>query len=311
MKNQFKEGDPIIVIGNICSVRTLVGLYGYITKIFTEKEAGGPGKPCISVEVFQNPDLPGHKPKFGHDWTACAIARPEDLVPMARSTISAFDKKLLRVEALKAKKQKENTERDPEEEKKLNDVVNSAIQRSKAVKARDKKVVAASKKMGQVFPRSGYVKRGDKSHFICYRSAEVQVADDEIRRYAVRENNKWTIKELARWTQARALVDESSFWSDCKECRDVVKEFDLDPYIDQFNNALRHQESRIYAKSGELRNKVLHLWNKSAEILSIEAMKDEDTSWGFPDKGEPTGFSIHYAFRRVIPIERFLHAHES
>lgn len=46
--NKFKEGDPVIVVGRICSIRTLVGLYGYITKVFTEKEAGGPGKPCLA-----------------------------------------------------------------------------------------------------------------------------------------------------------------------------------------------------------------------------------------------------------------------
>lgn len=311
MKHQFKEGDPIIVIGNICSVRTLVGLYGYITKIYSEKDAGGPGKPCITVEVFQNPDLPGKKPKFGHDWTAGAVARPQDLIPMGRSTISAFDQKLLRVEELKAKKKKEKADRKPEEEKLLNEVVKSAMQKSALGRRRDKLVVAASQKMGQVFPRSGFVKRGDKSQFLCYRTKEVQVADDEICRYAVRDNNRWTIKELARWTQARELVDQSSFWSPRQECRDVVKEFDLDPYADEFNNALRHQEGRLYAKNGELRNKILHLWNRGACILTIDDMKDETTCWGFPDEGEPAGFSIHYAFRRVIPIERFLQPDET
>ena len=281
----FKVGDPILVVGNISNIVTCVGRYGYITKFFPEEQEF-----CVKLL-----DHNSNEDRDNHTWTDSGKA--EDFIHLTDP------KALVRVKQLKEKDAKEMAEAVPDPKFEAFLKLMHSTEEVEANKLREQQIEEELKRIGPVFTLPGAIKRGDKSKYPAYRDPQVEKISSEIRMYAASDKDS-TITELARWRQGHAMVEQTSFWSPRQEVRDVVKELDLDPMIEEFNDALWHKSKKTYVETGKLRNAAIRIWNKGDTILYIQDMADKDTCWGpyTYNKTEPAGYLITHASRRKLPV---------
>jgi len=301
-KGRFKKGDPVYVIGGPGSLGSCVtGLYGYVMHVVTKRDKPAPEdiKRPYQVKVFSNPDKPAREGEFASDWTKVFSVGDREIVPLSQETTPGFAWRMERVKTLI----KNDSKPDPEFDKVMRGIFRRVEKDNLAQKARDKQVEEASVKMGDVFPDKAFLKRGDKSNFSSFYDPVPVAANKEMMIYASQESRNLTVEQMARWAQARNVVDRASLFSSRQECRDVVKEFDLDPFIEEFNCALRHKQEHLVVPNGKLRVAVMLLWNRSFDIMQISDIKG--SSCCGPDEG-PTGFVVYYAKRREIKIEHLI-----
>jgi len=290
--NSFKKGDPVCVVGNICTIKTCIGLFGYVTEVYENGE--------LYLSLLSKPTLEDPADKLeethGRFKTWGARAQPHNLQPLKDKDC------LARVAALK--EFVATNVRDP----KTAELVNSIIKKTSTPewvekrKQEEVEIAEETKRIGQVFTLPGDIKRGDKSNFPAYHDPVVEAISAELMRYAYVGPSKCTLTERARWKQCLQATDMASFWSGEQEVRDVVKEFDLDPMTDGYEYALWRKCSNEYAKAGELRTLIIKLWNKGANIHKIIDMEDKDTCWASYKSSKPAGFLVYYGFRRKLPM---------
>jgi len=154
----YKIGDPVLVVGRICTVKTCIGLFGYVSDIY----ASG----ALALSLLSHPTLEAKNDiraeKHGRFDTWHASAKPNDLRPLTDV------KQLARVEALKAHEMAApKRERDPRIE-----AVTAKYLSPEGIAKRKKDeadVAAETERIGQVFKLPGVIKRGDKSKFPAYR----------------------------------------------------------------------------------------------------------------------------------------------
>ncbi len=301
MTTSFSVGDPVLVIGRMCTVKTCVGLFGYIERVYTPEECGHKeDTPNLSIILLSYPSFDpddylskGSNEKHGHFDTWSGTARASDLAPLTNV------KHLARVAALKAKRAEEeaNKEDDPEWDAKLAEMTSpETMAKWKADRA---EVEAESARIGKVFPLPGAIKRGNKGGFPAYR--DIQQVTHELMGYAQRGPKGCTLTERARWGQCLEVTDQVSFWSPRQEVRDIVKELDLDPMASEHESALYRNHGREYVTNGGLRDVVIRLWNRGAIILYVQDMEGPDTCWASYKETEPKGYQVSYAFRRKLP----------
>ena len=288
----FEVGDPIIVLGRICSVSTCVGLFGYISNVWPED--GGK----LTVRLLRHPTLEDRSDiaaeKAGRFESSCYTALPGDLRRLTDS------ESLSRVAAFKLQQQAKDDRPSP--------AVTAIMERFASEEGRrtmreDREAVEAeNKRIGQVFTLPGAIKRGNKSNFPAFSDPTIQENSSELRGYAAAGPKNCTLEQRARWTQCLEATDSASFWSGQQEVRDLVRELDLDPMTDGHSSALWCRRGSVYAKVGDLRNAVIKLWNTGAVIHKIQDMDSEDSSWSTYKGGEPNGFLIDFGFRRELPV---------
>jgi hypothetical protein len=296
----FKKGDMIVVVDGRTNIGCCItGLHGYVTDVFKETPDDPKSRYLFHVKVFQNPGNPGSKPVFGSDWVTTAVLREYQIVLMSQSNTAGYAWKKKRIQGLI---DQDNTP-DPEFDKVFKSIIEKTDAAMNVEMKRAAAVKAMSKKLGNVFPASGFVKRGDKSHYQSFHDPETQAARKEIGKYAARSGSKFTTKERARWAQAAELVARSSLFSNRQECRDVVREFDLDPFIDDHNDTLRHKGSYLVVPAGKLRVAVMMALNRGFEITHI-CDKKGDSCAG--PENNPDGFVVWYAKRRQIEVEHLI-----
>lgn len=279
----------------------VMGLYGYVMKVISKKDKTTPEdlKRPYQIKVFSNPDKPAREGEFASDWTQFFSAGEQDIVPLSQETAPGFAWRMERVKALIAKDSKP----DPEFDKVMKGIFRKMAKDNLAQKALDKQIEEASVRMGDVFLDKSFVKRGDKSSFSSFYDPVPVAANEEMMIYASQERSKLTVEQMARWAQAHNVVDRASLFSNRRECRDVVKEFDLDPFVQEFNCTLRHKQEHLVVPNGKLRVAVMLLWNRSFDIMQISDIKGR--SCCRPDE-EPTGFVVYYAKRREIKVEHLI-----
>lgn len=199
------------------------------------------------------------------------------------------------------KDKEEETPEDREEAKAFFAYVDDVLKRKAQ---EEKELEEEQKRLGNVFTLPGKIRRGDKSQFTAFHDPVIEAASSEVRRYAVMERKDLTLEMKVRWGQANALVEQASFWSMRKECRDLVKELDLDPFVDEHEDALYGDKKHQYAPNGRLRHEAVNIWNEGRVIVYIQDMEDENTCWGSYKDGQPNGFLITHVKRRQLPIPK-------
>lgn len=299
---EFKEGDPVQVVGYLCTNRTCIGLFGFVERIWTPEEMGRPDRAPLYVALLQDPDLEDpsarakeERAKHRFDWdTWTCSAYHKDLIPLTDPVALA---RVARYKEAVAAYWDEP--RDPVVDKIMDDAIRNDH------KERDKLVEARAAELWPQFRLPGGIERGDKSGYPAYRDPAVYLRSQEVQGYACRQGPRgedlWTIEERARWKLCLEAVEQASFFSPMEEVRRLVHELDLDPMADNFNKTLYRGFGSVYAPKGQLRNKVIPVWNKGAVVLDITEMQDEETCWSDYHGKEPNGFLVYYAFRRTLP----------
>jgi len=288
--HQFREGDPILVVGNPCRIKTCIGLFGFVEKIHETGE--------IHVHLLTDPHLEDdadiRAEKAGRFSSWSTTCQPADLWPLKDKFRAA------RVKRFMDSHTAEKAARKPDS--KTNELMKDID--AWVAKWREDEVLVAeeTKRIGQVFQMPGIIKRGDKSNYPAYRDPLMEKINDELRGYAARGPSKCTLEQRARWKQCLAATDASSFWSRHDEVRAAVKEFDLDPMVDHFNDALYCNRDKEFVQIGKLRELIIRLWNRNAMILYIQDAQDLHTCWSEDSgRGEQKGFLVDFALRRPLP----------
>ncbi len=288
----YPIGSPVLVVGNVCRHRisVYVGLYGYVS-------AHHDGALCVSL--FRSHDA--EPSETSRDWprfnvTTAFRVKPADLRPLTGKARLARVARLIAHEKAEAAKEKPDS---------VVDSIMANLCKPEAIAKREADYAALEaehKRLGRVFTLSGTIKRGNKSAFPRFRDDATRAIVAERDEYAYRKSGVLTVTERARWQQANEAIDSTSFWSGRDECRDLVRELDLDPMASSHEGALWRNEGTVYCVNGSLRAAAFRLWNKGAQFLYIQDMRGPDECWGTGDKGEPAGFLISYAYRRKLPI---------
>lgn len=291
---QFKPGDHVMIVGNPSKYETAIGLYGYILNQNSEGN--------FNVEAFKD-----HKPckaEANKQWpsfrtTAFSNVVASDLRPLHKKNAKFRTARLMAFrEKEKAAETKEEKAKDAKRWRSILAKITSpkSLARQKAL---DKKIETVQAKIGQVFYISRMT-RLDKSTYPAYRSPTIEAIESELHRYASKGPKECTITELARWRQCQEIIAQASLWSNHDECRSVVQEFDLDPYVDEFNGALYRRLSSPYIPHGELRQAVIAAWNRGENILYIQDAEAPTTC--ARDEKSATGFFLTVAKRRQLPV---------
>jgi hypothetical protein len=295
----MKKGTPILVTGYLCKFGNRLGYVGYVDKVWSPKQAHE-GK-TLSLKLLK--PLPLSKsdlrkendPQYGDFDSTSGQARPDQVRKLTDP------KELDRVQRFMAAEKAEAEKETPEEKAKWKKFMASCTRSaSKDLKERER-LDAIARKIGPKWTLPGKIERGDKSAFCTYGDPVIQEASEHVRRCAVREQSELTDNDKIRWAEGNALTSQASFWSPTEECRDAVKEFDLDPFKSHFCSALYLPHSHTYAPNGTLREKLIEIWNRGEEILHIEDMDGPDTCHTRIMGRTPQGFSISHAKRRKLP----------
>lgn len=290
MNSTFAVGDPVLVVTSPCRIKTCVGLFGFISGVYPDQ-----GK--VSARLLCDPTLDDDADRRReargdyHAWSVTGT--PSDFRPLADSASVA--------RVIRFRDDEARASRGSRVPNALLDEMCSpaAIQASQHRTAR---IAACSERMGPVFRLPGIIKRGDKSGFPSYRDPEVEKISTELRGYADRGPAKCTLRQMARWKQAREATGATSFWSSRPECRALVKALDLDPMTDGHEGALWTRKGSVYAPNGSLLQEAIKLWNDGAHIHQVLDMEDQDKCWASYKTGEPAGFLIYFAYRRKLPL---------
>lgn len=290
-KHTFNVGDPVLVVGRICTVKTCLGLFGRVTKVHPDGS--------LSLSLLSHPTLEEESDiraeKHGRFDTWTATANHEDLRHLTGKS------RLARVAAHEAN---EEANQKPKRDSVADEIMADMFKPEAIAKRKehDAAVEAEGKRIGQVFRLPGVIKRGDKSKFPAFHHPDVEAISSELMGYAASGPKDCTLTELARWKQCLAATDATSFWPGCEEVRAVVKEFDLDPMTDGYEDALWCKRGKAYVKNGELRSLVIRLWNQGKFIHQIIEMEDEDTCWSSYKDTKPAGFLVYFGSRRKLPV---------
>lgn len=295
-KPEFAVGDFIQVIGYPCSTVICLGLTGYISQIDEKKEGR-----YIHVELLKNstPDMKEidqERCKRFSAWS-CPV-RPDEIRHINHAPWGSNIPRLTRfknADMAEAEMHKNNPAT-----KLILDEVGKEL---KPYADNEKAIDRYYRSLANIFPLPGYTERGDKSHYPAYNTTASRKVDDEVYGYASRGLAKCEPKEVARWRLGNQFLERVSFWSPRQECRDAVREFDLDPFKEDHNHALYRDHQIKYVENGFLRNMFIDLWNLGAEIINVnDATKREDNHIQIVEPTEnPTGFSVTFAFRRTLP----------
>ena len=93
-----------------------------------------------------------------------------------------------------------------------------------------------------------------------------------------------------------------SFWSDLPLVRALVKELDLDPMLDKFNESLYYKVSTQLVSRKQLRVYVIRQLNLGRIILEITGATSEGrVAWEYGNKAEATHFHVKTGQRRQLP----------
>jgi hypothetical protein len=203
----FSVGDPVLVVGRICTVKTCVGLFGYVERIYTTKEVGGDeSSPNLSVKLLNYPTFPKDDylskhsaEKYGRFDTWTAIAHAADLIPLTDA------KALARVNALKAKDAEEKAKQKPDPVWEAKLAAMCSDESNARWKKREDEVKAENERIGRVFTLPGCIKRGDKSDYPTFK--DIRYINSEVMNYAARGHDKCTLTERARWRQCLEAID--------------------------------------------------------------------------------------------------------
>lgn len=288
-KQKFKVGDYILVIGFVDSPKICTGLYGFIDSIGQKK--GEPTTYLVQLLTKLDPDPELTQYDYRDTWTERVQAT--DIVPLTDP------EKLKAAETFKYLTQRPpRGPRDPMLQKIMEQTMNPTKEELK----KREKVAASVQIQEKEHPLPGHTKRGNKSKFPAYGDSISSERWYKVIHFAEKGPKNCTIEELALWKVLRENLEKCSFWSNHQECRDLVKELDLDPFKSSHEIALYQDKTNVYAPVGTLRVKAIELWNQNLEILQIQNMGDESNYQGAHPKGEIKGFSITYAKRRQLPI---------
>lgn len=303
MQNTFPQvGSFVLVVGRPCEFRTCAGLFGYVEHVWGEKESKQEGG-AIGINLLRYPTLEGWNSesekrgeKSGRFSDYYVTAKLTDVVELTDP------KAIARVAEYQKAKQKEREEQ--KEDEKLQAIIKDICDSKDEHSDRNLAVQRETERIGSVFSLPGYIKRGNKSNYPAFRSAEVQKIVNERNGYAYcgKKYSEFSLTELARWRQANEMIDRASFWIDDADVRALVRELDLDPFADNFNSALYIDKGWVFASRKDLRREAIRLWNKGAIITQIHGGENADTNWS-EDKGPVApGFLIHYSIKRKLPV---------
>lgn len=293
-----------MIVGFTGRISPAVGLFGYVSTIWIKE--GHPAtyyvkalrKPELETDRDIDTELQG---RFDSTGVSC---KEEDIVWLTDP------KQVARVVAMKTIDEADEAEPETEEERKSEARWAAFFERTQTEEYKAKEratkaaILAEREKIIGVFTLPGAITRSRKSGFAAYSHPDVRKLEHEVMMYAQCDKlDDLSPMERARWSYARELIDQTSFWPDMDEVRDLVAELELDPMADEFNYALYRDIEDDYVPTGSLRDKGIQLWNQGAIILRIQAMNGPQTCWSYEDKEQPSGYSVKYGFRRQLPIK--------
>lgn len=288
-KITYKEGDLVQVIGYANTTFTSIGLYGYITKIYTLEDEETP-KYLLNLLQYpeENEDPERQKQESEGRYQAVSIGtREENFRPIKGKTQLARAQKFRDLYF-------QPTYTPP---KIANSVKRKILKKSR----KDTAIASHMKKMRPKFPLPGKVERGNKSQFPSYQDPVCQKRWRRVMTLSQGGYSTTSPQKLAEWRLCNEANSQCSFWSGHPECRNLIHELDLDPFKAEFATALYKSKTRVYAPLGTLRNAAIQLWNQGYEILYIQEMTDAETCHNSSRTEPPKGFQITAAKRRKLP----------
>lgn len=194
------------------------------------------------------------------------------------------------------------SQKDDDDLQPLKQNIDRVLRRHRAVALRRKTMGYKPKPNPYLPPKS--VRRGDKYDFPSYEiDIEERGLGDRLRRCAVKE------KLTSRDRQTMAWINQASgrcsFWHSSKIVRELVVELDLDPYADNFNEALYQDFKHQMVTPDQLRVVVIQALNDGRIVINIDGGKldkwDNKTECCARDR-EATHFFVTTAKRRQLPI---------
>ena len=191
-------GSPVLVVGQLCSVHSCVGLFGYVRETYTPEKNGGKG-PALLLSLLTLPTLDTKEDRArearGDFKTWSAMAKPEDVRPLTDP------KALARVEKLRTKEEEEERNRKPDPKFDALLAEMQTPENREAERLEREQVAAEIERLGNVFPMPGHVERGDKSQFPSYYHPTAREYESELMGYAARDFEGKTARKACTLTE--------------------------------------------------------------------------------------------------------------